>query len=68
MIKLKDGQQVRIHLPNMETEGLLKHECCGCGLMHNLYVGRIGQEVTLVFVRTATTTSKATKKTHKNKK
>lgn len=62
MKQLIDGQQVQVHLPSEKTEGLYRHECCGCGLQHNIYVGRIGEDVTLAFVRTATDKTKATKR------
>jgi RNase P subunit RPR2 len=53
MKQLVDGQQVRIHLARENSEGLVTHTCCGCGLKHNLYVGRIDKDVTLAFVRIA---------------
>ena len=59
MKQLVDGQQVRIHIPNKETEGLVRHRCCGCDLQHNLYIGRDGKDVTLAFVRTAESKEKA---------
>lgn len=59
--QLVDGQQVRVHIPSDKSEGLYRHECCECGLKHNLYVGRIGKDVTLAFVRTAVEKDKARK-------
>jgi len=49
--KLVDGEQVRIHIPKKAAEGLCMHECCDCGLQHNLYVGIDGRYITLAFVR-----------------
>lgn len=64
MKQLVDGQQVRVHIPNKNAEGLYRHECCGCKLQHNLYVGRIGKDVTLAFVKTAEEKDKARKQNH----
>jgi hypothetical protein len=62
MKQLVDGQQVRIHISNKDSEGLVRHECCGCGLEHNIYVGRIDKDVTLAFVRVAESKEKAKRK------
>ncbi|MCK9597489.1 MAG: hypothetical protein M0R06_00535 [Sphaerochaeta sp.] len=59
MKQLIDGQQLRIHIPNENSEGLVRHEGCGCGLKHNIYIGRIGKDVTLAFVRVAEGKEKA---------
>lgn len=64
MKQLVDGQQVRVHIPNDKSEGLYRHKCCGCGLEHNIYVGRISKDVTLAFVRTAEEKEKARNKNH----
>jgi hypothetical protein len=62
MKQLIDGQQVRVHIPGENSEGLYRHECCECGLKHNLYIGRIGKDVTIAFVRAATVKNKSKKK------
>ena len=59
MKKLIDGEQLRIHIPHENAEGLVRHECCGCKLQHNIYVGRTGEDVTLAFVRVAEAPTKA---------
>jgi len=64
MKQLVDGEQRRVHIPNENSEGLYRHECCQCGLKHNLYVGRIGKDVTLAFVRTAEDREKAKRVEH----
>jgi hypothetical protein len=62
MKKLIDGEQLRIHIPHENAEGLVRHECCGCKLQHNIYVGRKDKDVTLAFVRVAEETAKASTK------
>jgi hypothetical protein len=64
MKQLVDGEQVRVHIPNDKTEGFYHLECCRCGLKHNLYVGRIGKDVTLAFVRRAEDKEKAKRVKH----
>lgn len=59
MKQLKDGEQRRVHIPNEHSEGLYRHECCECGLKHNLYIGRIKKDVTIAFVRVSTENDKA---------
>ena len=60
--QLRDGQEIRIALPNNRDEGLIQVKCCSCGLQHKLYVRRDGIEVRLSFVRVATRVLKAVKK------
>ena len=62
MKRLKDGEQVRIHIPNDKSQGIVKHECCNCKLEHDIFIGRIGKDVTIAFVRTAKEMTKATRK------